>query len=274
MAVIQFAKMVASGNDFVVLDDRLGKYSDHGYSFSGAASRLCRRKESVGADGLLVIGDSEKADIEMRIFNPDGSEVDMCGNGSRCAALYAVENGLSSREVSVETRAGVIYAEVVGLRVKVKLIDPGKIKLNRRIKLGGKIRKVHSVNTGVPHAVVFLDDIDKIDINAMGSALRRHRGFRPEGTNADFVRVRGLKEIQVRTYERGVEAETGACGTGAAAAAVISNMVFGLKPHIDVMTAGGETLRVYFDVSGKKRIKNVYLEGEARIVYKGGLDYV
>jgi diaminopimelate epimerase len=273
MKGIQFTKMVASGNDFVVLDNRLGKYSNHGYSFAELARKVCARKNCVGADGLLVIEDSRNGDFRMRIFNPDGSEVDMCGNGSRCAALYAVENGIASKDVRIETRAGMIDAEVIGLRVKVKLTDPKNIKLNKNIKLGKKGRKVHYVNTGVPHAVTFFDNLKNIDVTGMGSALRYHKSFKPKGTNADFVKIRGLKEIEVRTYERGVEAETEACGTGAAASAVVSNMIFGLKPHIDVITKSGEVLRVYFDIS-KKKIKNVYLEGEAKVVYKGGLGYV
>jgi diaminopimelate epimerase len=273
MEAISFTKMVASGNDFIIIDNRLENITKHGYSLSDMARKLCERKISVGADGMLVIEDSKKADFKMRIFNPDGSEVDMCGNGSRCAALYFMENSMASKDMRIETDAGIIDAEAIGLKVKLRLTDPKSVKLNRKIKIGGKVYKVHSINTGVPHVVTFLNNIDKINVENIGSKLRFHRMFKPKGTNADFVKVINSKEIKVRTYERGVEAETYACGTGAAASAIISNLVFGLKPHIDVITKSGEVLRVYFDTA-KKKIKDTYLEGEARVVYKGGISYV
>ena len=270
---LRFTKMVASGNDFIVIDNRATNRSPWSDSLSGVAKRLCERRLSVGADGMLVIEDSKRADFRMRIFNPDGSEVDMCGNGSRCAALYAAENAIASKKMKIETGAGIIDAEVTGLKVKIKLTDPKAVKLNRKITIGKKVYRVHSINTGVPHAVAFLDNIDKIDVEALGSKFRFHRSFKPKGTNADFVKVVNLKEIKVRTYERGVEAETYACGTGATASAIIANMIFGLRPHIDVITKSGEILRIYFNVF-KNKVKDIYLEGEAKVVCKGGMIYV
>jgi len=222
---------------------------------------------------MLFIETSEKADFRMRIFNPDGSEVDMCGNGSRCAALYAVENNIAKRQMKIETRAGIIEAEVTGLRVKIKMTDPKNIRLNRSIKIGQRTYKAHSLNTGVPHVVIFSDRVDDVDVQGIGSKIRFHRMFKPQGTNANFVKILNMKKIKVRTYERGVEGETSACGTGSAASAVISNLIFGLKPHIDVVTSGGEILRVYFDTKNK-RVENLYLEGEAKVVFHGGLNYV
>ncbi len=268
-----FTKMVASGNDFILLDNRVKIHSAKGESLSDLAKKLCERKSYIGADGLLVIEESKKADIRMRIFNPDGSEVDMCGNGARCAALYAVENSIAPKEMRIETGAGILDAEVVGLRVKIKLTRPKDIKLNRKLRVGGRTYSVHSINTGVPHAVVFCKGLDKTNIEALGSGLRYHKAFKPKGINADFVTIVNKKEIRVRTYERGVEAETLACGTGAAASAIIASLIFGLKPHIDVITKSQEILRVYFDLA-KNRVKNAYLEGEARVVYKGGVSYV
>ncbi|MEE8360346.1 MAG: diaminopimelate epimerase [Candidatus Omnitrophota bacterium] len=280
---LRFTKMVASGNDFIVIDNRAAKRSAWSDSLPGVAKRLCERRLSVGADGVLVIEDSKRADFRMRIFNPDGSEVDMCGNGSRCAALYAVENNIVSKDMNlalarkgwlkIETGAGIIDAEVTGLKVKIRLTDPKAVKLNRKITIGKKVYKVHSINTGVPHAVVFLDNIDKVDVEALGSKLRFHKAFKPKGTNVDFVKIVNLKEIKVRTYERGVEAETYACGTGASASAIIANLIFGLRPHIDVITRSGEVLRVYFNVV-KNKVKDIYLEGEANVVCKGGMTYV
>ncbi|MBL7068944.1 MAG: diaminopimelate epimerase [Candidatus Omnitrophica bacterium] len=265
--------MVASGNDFIVIDNRSRGLIDYGHSIKEAAKRLCGRRLSVGADGMLLIENSKKADFKMRIFNPDGSEVDMCGNGSRCVALYAVENGIAEKDMKIETSAGVLDAEVVGLRVKVRLTDPESVRLNKRVRIGKKNYKIHFINTGVPHAVSFVEDPDRIDVEKIGSKIRFHRSFKPKGTNADFVKVLSPKELKLRTYERGVEAETLACGTGAAASAIVSSMVYGFKPHIDVNTKSGEVLRVYFDIRGKG-VRNVFLEGEAKAVYKGRISYV
>lgn len=273
MKELEFTKMVASGNDFIIIDNRDSKLSHLGHPLSDIAERLCERRLSVGADGMLLIEDSRKADLKMRVFNPDGSEVDMCGNGSRCIALYALENNIAPRYVKIETRAGIIDAEVVGLRVKLKMTDPKEIRLNLKLKIKKGFYKFHFINTGVPHAVYFMEDLDKINIQSLGSKTRFHKRFRPEGTNVNFVKILNPKEIAIRTYERGVEAETYACGTGAVASAIISNLVYGLKPHIDVDTKGKEKLRVYFDIKGKT-IKDVYLEGEAKVVYKGGISYV
>lgn len=273
MKEVQFYKMVASGNDFIVIDNRGSKFTEAGHSLSEVAGILSERKLSVGADGMLIIEDSKKADFKMRIFNPDGSEVEMCGNGSRCAALYGVERGIAEKDMKIETLAGILEANVVGLKVKLKLTDPLNARLNKSLKIGKKIYKIHSINTGVPHAVIFSENIQKINVERLGREIRHHKSFEPEGTNADFVKIIGPNEISVRTYERGVEAETYACGTGAVASALISSLFHGLKSHIDVNTKSKEILRVYFNIKGKK-IKDVYLEGEAKMVYTGRIDYV
>lgn len=273
MENLEFTKMAASGNDFIIINNRDSKLSHSELSLSDVAKQLCERKLSVGADGLLLVEDSAKADFKMRIFNPDGSEVEMCGNGSRCTALYALENNIAPKDMKIETKAGVIDAEVVGLRVKLHLTDPKDVKLNTKLKIGKKVYKIHFINTGVPHVVIFLDNLDKIDIENLGSKIRYHKRFKPEGTNANFVKVLNPKEIKIRTYERGVEAETYACGTGAVASAVVLSLIYESKPHIDVNTKSGEVLRVYFDIKGNN-VKNVYLEGQTRVVYKGRIGYV
>ena len=273
MANLSFTKMVASGNDFVIVDNRRFELFKLSINAATLARELCRRKTSIGADGLLLIEDSKKADFKMRIFNPDGSEVEMCGNGSRCAALYGVERGIAEKDMKIETLAGILEANVVGLKVKLKLTDPLNARLNKSLKIGKKIYKIHSINTGVPHAVIFSENIQKINVERLGREIRHHKSFEPEGTNADFVKIIGPNEISVRTYERGVEAETYACGTGAVASALISSLFHGLKSHIDVNTKSKEILRVYFNIKGKK-IKDVYLEGEAKMVYTGRIDYV
>jgi len=273
MSDLHFTKMVASGNDFVIIDNRKGVLEKLSLNAKELAKELCERKGSVGADGLLLIEESKTADFKMRVFNPDGSEVSMCGNGARCVALYAVEKKISGRDVKIETDAGILEAEVIGLAVKIKLTDPKGLKLNFSLKLGAKTIKANFINTGVEHIVLFVKNLDSLNVGALGSKIRYHKKFKPRGANANFVKVLDSKRIEIRTYERGVEAETLACGTGAVASAVISSLIKGLKPHIDVITKSGETLRVYFELAGKK-IKDVYLEGEAKTVYEGRLTYV
>lgn len=273
MMEMEFTKMVASGNDFIIIDNRKGASYGSGTSINDVAKKFCERKMSVGADGLLLIEDSKRGDFKMRVFNPDGSEVDMCGNGSRCTALYAVENHIAPKAMRIETRAGLIDAEVTGLRVKIKLTDPKDLRLNIRLNIGKKTHKIHFVNTGVPHVVYFFKDIDKLNVKALGSRTRFHKTFGPKGANANFAEVLSPKEIKVRTYERGVEDETYACGTGATASAVISSLLYGFDSHIDVRTKSGEVLRVYFERK-RRSIKNVYLEGEAQVAYRGRISHV
>ncbi len=273
MADLTFTKMTASGNDFVVIDNRKKILSKLSFDTKDLAVELCERRQSVGADGLLLIEESKKADFKMRIFNPDGSEVSMCGNGSRCVALYAVEKRISGKELKIETAAGILKAEVIGLGVKIKLTDPKGIKPDFDLKLGGKKIKAGSINTGVPHVVIIVKNADKANVEGLGAKIRYHKKFKPQGTNVDFVEIVDSKNIKVRTYERGVEAETLACGTGVAASAIIAALTKHLVPHIDCLTKSGEILRVYFEIN-KNKIKNVYLEGEARTLYEGRLTYV
>jgi diaminopimelate epimerase len=214
----------------------------------------------------------------MRIFNSDGSEADMCGNGARCAAFWAsirpmtwkLHSKTVNNEVVMSTKAGIIRAEIQGEEVKVRLTDPKHMKLDIPIKLHGHTLRVNFINTGVPHAVVFVSGLDTIDVETLGRQIRRHPKFQPAGTNVDFVEVDGEKDIRVRTYERGVEGETLACGTGSVASALITGLKIkssGARPF-SVHTRGGEIIKVYF-TSGNDAFKDVWLEGKVRIVYKG-----
>ena len=265
--MIEFTKAVATGNDFIIIDNRKTVITNRA---SLLAKKICDRKFSIGADGLLVIEDSKKADFKMRIFNPDGSEAEMCGNGSRCVALYAVAKNIAGLEMTIETIAGVLKATVKGDLAKVKLTEPKNIKWNLCLMIDKCPYQVNFINTGVPHTIHFVEDIDKVDVKNVGSHIRNHSEFSPEGTNADFVKVVDKKNIKVRTYERGVEDETLACGTGAVASAIISAEAEKMISPITVETMSGEKLKVYFElVEGE--FKNVYLEGKAKLVYVGGI---
>ena len=262
---VKFTKAVATGNDFVIVDNRQGEI---GIKLSALAEKMCERKTAIGADGLLVIEKSGKADFRMRIFNSDGSEAEMCGNGSRCAALYASTKKIAKPEMTIETIAGILKASVKGDIIKVKLTEPGDIKWNFCLEINKCPYKLSFVNTGVPHVVYFVDDLEKIDVRNLGSHIRNHGEFSPEGTNADFVKIVDKHNIKIRTYERGVEDETLACGTGAVASAIISAEAEKMASPVVVETRSGEKVKVYFDSDGGI-FKDVYLEGKAKLVYGG-----
>jgi len=264
MARIRFTKAVATGNDFVIIDNRPSKIA----ALSSLAKKLCDRKRGVGADGLLVIERSKRADFRMRIFNPDGSEAQMCGNGSRCVALYAFRKRVAPIAMTIDTLAGVLKAGVKGAVVKVMLTEPKDIRWNFCLMIHKCPYKLSFVNTGVPHVIHFVDDLDGVDVKNLGSHMRNHGEFGPEGTNADFVKIVDKRTIRVRTYERGVEDETLACGTGSVASALIAAEAEKMASPITVETRSGETLKVYFDnING--RFTGVYLEGKAKLVYEG-----
>lgn len=268
--MIKFTKMCAGGNDFIVVDNRAGSIPE---DRSAWAKEVCQRKFSVGADGLLLLESSSPADFRMRIFNPDGSEPEMCGNGARCLARFAYLIGLVEKRMSFETQAGRIEAEIIGENVRLHMSQPTNIGLNLEIPLKGGRHRLHKINTGVPHAVSFVDNLEEVDVQGLGSRIRHHPYFQPEGTNADFVQVVDSSTLKMRTYERGVEEETNSCGTGAVAAAIIA---FSLKKTVKVplriQTRGGELLKVYFNLKSGE-VTNVRLEGEARAVYQGELKW-
>jgi len=264
---VSFTKAVASGNDFIIIDNKDGRYSGRDLDYSAMAVDLCRRNRSVGADGILVLEDTTDSDYRMRVINPDGSEVTMCGNGARCGALYAAVKGWGE-DLVFETGAGILRASVKNGSVKINMGDPSDIRLDISLGVGKTMLNVASINTGVPHAVHVVEDLDNYPVREIGRKIREHQFFAPEGTNADFVQVTEEKVIRLRTYERGVEDETLACGTGAVASAVIMGILGYSGTPAEVLTKSGETLMVHYGLFDKK-VTDVYLEGSADIVYEG-----
>jgi diaminopimelate epimerase len=257
MLRLKFTKMVGSGNDFIVIASK--PFANP----SRLAKLLCDRKFGIGADGLLLLDKCKNADLSMRIFNADGSEAEMCGNGARCAAFFNVK--AKSR---IRTSAGIINAEVYGAQVKIQLTAPQDIKLDIPLIVNGKPLKVNFINTGVPHVVIFVNGIDGIGLKNIGRSIRSHQVFSPRGTNVNFVEEKAKNLIRIRTYERGVEDETLACGTGSTAAALIFALKNNLDNLIKVQTQSGEILKVYFQKEDGE-FRKVWLEGSVRIVYKG-----
>ncbi len=265
---LPFYKMHGGGNDFVLIDhrDRFIPEAEQ----PGLARRLCHRQVGVGADGLILIEASAAAHFRWRFYNADGSEPEMCGNGGRCAARFAVIEGIAPETLSFETRSGIIHAEVRGRRVKLALTGVGDFRLHQTIPLEGANVTGHFVRVGVPHLVVPVEDLEAAPVTEWGRLLRFHRMFQPAGANVDFVRFTGPQQLSIRTYERGVEDETLACGTGSAAAALVGACLGRLSSPVEVLTRGGEILTVFFSPqSGACR--EVFLEGDALVVYQGEL---
>ncbi|MBW2149445.1 MAG: diaminopimelate epimerase [Deltaproteobacteria bacterium] len=267
---IHFTKMSGTGNDFILIDNRKGDLDpDH---LADWVARVCRRRLSVGADGVILIEASERADFRWRFFNADGGEAEMCGNGGRCAVRFARIKGIVQKDqVAFETLAGIVRGELFGNRVKIQLTQPSKPVMELTLQVNGRYITLHSINTGVPHAIQFVDDIDDLDVVQIGRAVRLHSHFAPQGTNMNFVRVLEGGTLVVRTYERGVEDETLACGTGCVASALLAGIKGFSTSPVKVLTRSGEKLIVYFSTDGE-RFAEVYLEGGARVIYEGIMD--
>lgn len=265
MSELEFFKMSASGNDFIIIDNRDGKVYDSFKDLKQFIVKICRVHHSVGADGLILIEKSENYDFRWRFFNADSSEAEMCGNGGRCAARFAFVNGIAAAKMTFETLAGIIKAEVEDKRVKLQLTPPTNLRLDYPVGLEDKEIFLSSVNTGVPHAVLLVDDVDYMPVEELGRLVRYHKVFGTKGTNVDFAQVIDRQNVKIRTYERGVEGETYACGTGAVATGVILKEKGLLESPVNIITKGGETLKVYIN-------EEVYLEGDARIIFIGELN--
>jgi len=262
---IPFMKMSGSGNDFILIDHRKPLLEED--RFREFARKVCQRRVSVGADGLILIERSERADFKWRFFNSDGSEAEMCGNGGRCAARFAWLKGIAGSSLTFETLAGILSAQVNGKQVKLELTKPSGLKLDESLLIEGKEQVLSRINTGVPHAIIFSEDLDGIDIMKMGRPTRYHSHFSPNGTNVNFVRVKDGSHLSVRTYERGVEDETLACGTGAVASALIAAFKGLVRSPVSIRTRGGEVLTVHYDIEAGE-VKKVFLEGDVHIIYE------
>jgi diaminopimelate epimerase len=266
MKKIPFYKMQGSGNDFILVDNRRNILK--GMNLKGLAVTVCDRHYSVGADGLIVIVPSKKADFKWRYLNADGSEAEMCGNGSRCAAQFAHLKKIAKKNMSFETLAGVIHAQVKKDTVKVQLAGATGLRMNVAVPLDSGTRRGHFINTGVPHLVYLSKDLQNEDIDRIGRTTRYHALFKPRGANVNFVLIQGKHKLRVRTYERGVEGETLACGTGSVAAALIAGSLGAASSPVEVLTWGGEKLIVSFERSGDE-FKTIHLEGRAEVICEG-----
>jgi diaminopimelate epimerase len=267
--ILEFTKMNGAGNDFILADNRDRKIK----LTTAQIARLCHRQRGIGADGLLLLApcESGKAEWAWEFFNSDGSTAEMCGNGARCFARFIQKITGAPRQTTFETGAGVITAAFDGERVTVNLTAPKDLRPAEPVKTSAGPLTVHSLNTGVPHAVIFVPDADQAMVQQIGAEVRYHDHFKPRGTNVNFVEVLGANSIRVRTYERGVEGETLACGTGVTASALIASRIHGFTPPIKVQVQGGDTLDVSFAESGGE-FSDVKLTGPADFVFTGRVE--
>ena len=266
---LDFVKMNGAGNDFILLDNRAGQIN----LTTEQVVRLCHRQRGIGADGLflLVPNKSGRAEWAWDFYNSDGSMAEMCGNGARCFARYIQRVTGAKNQTSFETIAGVISAQFDGELVTVNLTAPKDLRLAEIVPVAGSKLEVHSLNTGVPHAVLFVPDADQAMVQQRGAEIRFHEHFKPKGTNVNFVQVLGPNQIRVRTYERGVEGETLACGTGVTASALITSRLRQFTSPIKVQVQGGDWLEVSWTPVDDK-FTDVKLKGPADFVYSGKIE--
>jgi len=260
--------MNGAGNDFILLDNRAGDIQLDPTQIA----RLCDRHRGIGADGILLLEKaSNGADFRMRYFNADGGEAEMCGNGARCLTRFANKVADAQEKISFETPVGVISAELLGDLVTLHMTQPTDLQLNMKIPVADENKNVHFINSGVPHVVIPVARIDDVDVRREGSAIRHHKMFSPNGTNVNFIERHGAKKIAIRTYERGVENETLACGTGIVAGALILAATQNASAPITVIARGGDELRVGFEKSDNA-FRNVTLTGPAEFVFEGTVE--
>ena len=271
---VQFVKMSGAGNDFVVVDNRSGRIKNGGKT----ARLLCDRRWGIGADGLLLLQKSRRADYRMMYYNADGSYGGMCGNGGRCIASYAVTHRIASKKHTFEALNYVYRAAVNPRDVTLFMRDPQDLSLEESLTLDSRHQRFSFVDTGAPHVVVFLDELangaknlDGVQLGTLGPQLRYHPRFAPGGTNVNIVEPTGAKCLSIRTYERGVEDETLACGTGSIAAALIASRLRKMKPPIKVRPRSRVPLTIDFSNEGG-RTTNVRLTGPAVAVFEGEIE--
>lgn len=265
--MVQFFKYSGCGNDFILFDNRSQFFPCHNPQL---ISKLCQRQTGIGADGVLLLEDSKKGDFKMRIFNADGYEAEMCGNGLRCLIKFLNKMEIKKGPLKVETMHHVLQGDCEGNHhVSVEMVSPSQVKWDLKIPIENEEIVVHHLDTGVPHAVHFTNELEIIDLHQLGPKVRHHVHFQPKGANFNLVKVDEVQQkIWLRTYERGVEQETLACGTGAVAAAIAAFQIYNLSSPIHVHTRSGEILKISFKkVNGQ--ISDIMLSGPVQFIYQG-----
>ncbi|EDY80747.1 diaminopimelate epimerase [Verrucomicrobiia bacterium DG1235] len=267
---IAFTKMHGAGNDFVMIENLDGKIE----LSKEQVARLCNRRFGIGADGLILLNPpaDEFAQATMVYYNADGGRVDMCGNGARCFTSFALQNGVGDgTQLTFKTDAGPMKADAQDGEFTIRMTPMHDLRLDQTLSTPHGSFEYHFMNTGVEHVIVFRDDVDQVDIKSEGSSIRYHTEFEPKGTNANFAEIQKDGVIKVRTYERGVEDETLACGTGVTAVAIAAALKGMAKAPVSLLVAGGDTLKIGFDLDGEN-VSNITLTGPAKNVFTGSAE--
>jgi diaminopimelate epimerase len=265
--------MSGAGNDFIVIDNRSAMIVDG----PALAKKICDRHWGVGADGLLLLESSDKASYRMMYYNADGSYGGMCGNGGRCIAMFAFQKKIAGKDHKFEALGHIYAASIMAENVSLNMQYPVSISKIRYLSIGKKKIAYQFIDTGSPHIVINITefskngDLDELDVQRWGKLLRWQKNFTPEGTNVNFIKKMESGAIQLRTFERGVEAETLACGTGSIATAIIASKKWRLKPPITIIPTSKIPLIVEFDLIDSS-IQNVKLTGPATVIFAGNLD--
>lgn len=262
---INFMKMSGAGNDFIVIDNRANLINQN---INILAKKLCNRRYSIGADGLILVETSKKASFRASFFNSDGSEFNLCGNGGRCVARFAFINVIASRRMSIETNAGCLSAEILINSVKLQMPLPIKIEMDKIIIVDDKKIKGYFIKIGDPHFIAFAKNINDMPFNSIAKKMRKSESFGMEGSNINLIMHKRENRFLIRTFERSIEQETLACGSGCVSAAIA---LYYLKYPYSIYifeTQSGFPLTVYLNTSDNE-ITNLALEGDARIIYKG-----
>lgn len=268
MTKLAFSKYSGCGNDFVLFDNRRKLFRPEYFPIIPS---LCHRNLGIGADGVILLEHSDLCAFRMRIFNADGSEAEMCGNGLRCFGRFLTDQGVSQDTFTVEVGGKAYTLEIKAGSVSASMPPPAEVQWDLNLKTERQSYRYDFLDTGVPHAVIFVDDLDKVDLEGEGPFIRHHSLFAPRGTNVDFAMKSPCGGIKVRTYERGVEGETLACGTGCAAAALSAAKKFRLPSPVTVLPKSDAPLKIYFSTSAHG-FSELRMEGPADFIFQGEIE--
>lgn len=265
---VVFARMHGCGNDFVVIDDRQDRWYTHRHALARA---VCDRRKGLGGDGLILIRSDDKADFAMSYINATGMDGEMCGNGARCVVRRAHDLELIGATTTFRSDAGLMQAHLDASEICLLMTRPHSVERDLSLSVDDQAWHGHAIDTGVPHLVVLAADIEQIDLARIGPALRHHPHF-PRGVNVNFAERKGADLYRMRTYERGVEAETLACGTGAVAVALIAHLLGEAQSPVTIIPTGGDELQVDFSPQGDGNFADIRLTGPAETIAEGVLD--
>ncbi len=267
--LLPFSKYSGCGNDFILFDNKVDLFPKGNIPF---IRKICDRQQGIGADGVVLLEPSFCAHHKMRIFNADGSEAEMCGNGIRCLMHFLLDLGYPKQPYHIETKERILSLSYIGQSISVDMGKATDEKFWLPLMVDGSLFEIYTVNTGVPHAVAFVENLEEMDVVGIGSKIRHHPFFSPMGTNVNFANIVDQNTLRIRTYERGVENETLACGTGATAAALAAFRIHCLQSPVSVYVRSKERITICFTFQNNK-FENIKMIGPTTFISKGKISF-